>query len=474
GGTAGLTAVYDDALDASPLITAIVRSDPGGSGSSISLSVFQSDIDDTPDFEDTFYADNDASVTWCRHPAVEVAYCHPDDATQGIDGYIFIYIVWAQLNDYDNEGIDLYYKRYIVDFDGTINWSTDVTVGNEILLAETQGANGSDDVQPDLAMKLDGDLLLAYVRTEYTNFDESDILAIEADYDDSDPTSSLSWGTIYSVSPPFSGLPNARNIAPSIDVGMVDGFDNGENDSAVCVWSSQLYWGQSSPFSPQPYLVWANAWDSEGTATPVNSFAITSGDPYADALAKVDIVPIPPSIGLGESPYQAAIISWTHFDWSVDGYPEHWGDQHFEDPVIQMTISPELSGALLTISDEYGIAPDIACYERGSNQDQWFGLTYYYANTGGDIGDWDWDGIRVTSYSFDTDQTITKELTWIEDNYAPAFWALLSPFTGPTICLRDPSPEDTDNEPVYDIFFIGLIQDGDPDLVWISDGTIQP
>ena len=43
GGTAGLTAVYDDALDASPLITAIVRSDPGGSGSSISLSVFQSD-----------------------------------------------------------------------------------------------------------------------------------------------------------------------------------------------------------------------------------------------------------------------------------------------------------------------------------------------------------------------------------------------------------------------------------------------
>ncbi|HEX9745923.1 MAG TPA: hypothetical protein VGB30_10905 [bacterium] len=471
-GIAGQVAVYDYEVDASPLITAIVKSDPGGSGSEISLAIFQSAVDASPEFEDTFSADNDAETTWCRHPTVEVAYCNEDDANA--EGYIFVYIVWAQLNETDSvENVDLYSKRYIIDFNGSINWSTDVTESGEILLTDTQSSNELDEVEPDLALKLDGDLLLAYVRTEYANFDEADILAIEADYDDTDPTAVLSIGTEYAVSYNVSGLPNTRNFAPSIEVGMVDSFADGEDDTAYCVWTQQIYWDSNPSFMPAPYVVFYNVWDSEGSATPGNQTPITSGGNNADALPKVDLIPVPASISLGEDAYQEAVISWTHFDYSVDGTPGDWGDQHYEDPEIHVTVSPDFSSDLYAITSEYGIAPDVACYERSSGQEAWFGLAYYYGDTGGDLGEWEWDGVYTRSFSYDTSHNITWEDDYSSNDFAPTFWSLLSPFTGPTLCLRDPSPSDSGGTPDDDIFFLGGIEDDSPNPVWVSSGTIK-
>ena len=134
------------------------------------------------------------------------------------------------------------------------------------------------------------------------------------------------------------------------------------------------------------------------------------------------------------------------------------------------------SGTVYEVPSTYGIAPEVACYERSDDdQEQWFGLSFYEADTGGEIGDWDWDGTRINSYSFDDSYVLTAQESTLID-IQPAFWWIGVPFAGSTICLRDPSLADTGNppEPIDDVFSVSKVQgDSQDTTVWIAEGDID-
>jgi len=221
-------------------------------------------------------------------------------------------------------------------------------------------------------------------------------------------------------------------------------------------------------------------WDAlDDVVDPLNVHSLTSGDDNANALAKVDIAPPTPLSTKPEPwppPLRQAVIAWTHFDYYVTGSPGNWG-RHFEDPRIQLTVTPDTTEPFYEVPIVFGIAPYVTCYERHhEDQDQWFGVSFYEADTGGELDEWAWDRTNIRSFSYDEESDITSHYqTWIE--YQPAYWELPSPFTGSTLCLRRPDRDDVGDppEPREDLFGAAMIQEIiDGTTVWVGEGDIIP
>jgi len=141
-------------------------------------------------------------------------------------------------------------------------------------------------------------------------------------------------------------------------------------------------------------------------------------------------------------------------------------------------VTPLLTAPFYEVPSVNGIAPDIACYERSSpDQNQWFGLSFYEGSDDGEMP-WDWENTSIRSYSFDELFDITfRHRAWIY--HQPAFWGLEAPFSGSAICLRDPSVPDVPDppnppEPINDMFAASMIQETeDSTPVWVSEGIID-
>ena len=481
----GTIATFDSGLDASPLVTATVKADPGGLGSQIHLRLDDITMNSAPDFERVFSAPPELTGLegdpFCRHPTVEVAYWRvllfPP---QPQEGRLMVYVVWSQLSKADDtENWDLYGMHYRfavhpppvgIDFDPIEEFGPYLVPGTQSWIP-TWG----DELEPDLALMANGDLLLAYMETKWSVFHQANIMAIRADWNEMNPDLPPVMQTRYTVASSYNNYPPARNLAPSVDVGRVNAFGPMNQYTAVCVWFMDFY---GNPYPPvTPYYVCGAHWNALSDQPPgqFDRFTLTTGEGIADVLPKVDIAPPPnfPQPG-SPDPFREAVIAWTHCDYSWEQDPPY--TRHFSNPRIQMTVTPLLTAPFYEVPSVNGIAPDIACYERSSpDQDQWFAVSFYKGSDDGEMP-WDWENTSIRSYSYDELFGIEPQYTTSID-YEPAFWELEAPFTGSALSLRDPSQDDVGNppEPINDVFGASMIQGTEEcTSVWVSEGSIYP
>jgi len=471
----GMIAAYDDAIMVSPLVTATVKADPGGLGSEIGLILEDLFLGPVPDFEPPPFSAPPGMTglegePYCRYPTVEVSYSR---IYYSKEGTLNVYVAWSQLS---KMGDELHWDLYGSFFQFEVN-STGIDFANPWIFGPfpipgTEAGYFEDELQPDLALMPNGDLLLVFMQSPDEDFTSADLRAIRFDYDPFLPGNLPLPQLPYTLVTAPGGYPLQKNMAPSVDVGQVNAivldpppFD--EEHVAVCTWFQLVLPLEGNP--PNPYEVWYVCWDALSDSRGSNlAVTVDSGANVANALPKVDITPPTAISPSGPDPLRQAVIGWTQCDFD----PEQPILERYTNPRVRMTVLQNPIGSIYEITDANGIAPDIACYERSApDQDQWFGVSFYQGTDSGPMP-WEWDNTSIRSYSFDDSLTLTERYyTWIDKT--PVYWTLGSPFTGPSLCLRNPAIPDVGNEPYLDIFGSANIQgDAVQTTVWTGEGII--
>jgi len=421
------------------LYTAFVKHNPGLPGGITDPVIYLIIVDSE---EDVVYNDNGFSwnmleelnqgYDFCRHPAVEVTYNHDP---QAFAGHLAVHVVWAeQIGEEPEEQWDVFY-RYLT-FDPTDTpWSTpDVDVWCNI--TDTPFTN---DTQPDLCVDYATGDLYAVFKSVVIDSGDSTIYAVKLPYDSNNKTwSPYEWESEGCV----AEFDEAPKDFPSIDAGLFSSVSTLDpTEQMAVVWSQKV---------SLLYQIFYNEFAS-GELSTDNILQISDSYPMPAILPKVEVLPY--TSGLNE-----AVIAWC----------EQPNAMAF--PKIKLAVTPFLGGDYY--QQIYSIGgyvsyrcPDLAGYQgehSGFEGEGLVALAYHY--TGFHVGA---SALSVAvdfnaeEYAFNVEQGTTLELT-------DALWTGSNPFTGPSICLRDPDPAGWSN----DKFGLAWVED-DFDCYVTSGDTIQ-
>ncbi len=439
----GDIAVRDEGLGGiDTLCTAFVRHDSPQAPSQIYLAVIDSNGDEV------YSANFSASSVKprCRYPAVEVMYSREEGA---MTAFIKVYVIWMEITE---EGDwDLYQKCFYfhVDMWHGVNWSFAWQTPVTCIDATSTSDN---EIHPDLCvLPASGDLFAVFNR-EYTATSGA-IFAIKQ------PWSYFYYPSVWEDPYKVSDDLDLWKSAPKIDADFMhintgSGQQEWPRAMVAAVWAEEV--------SDDDWEVYYNQWYHLSVPSPPIDSITHDGQYRANGLPQIDIVPM--SSWVQDHASLQAVVTWMYGAW--DG-------QHYTSPRIRIGVTPELEN-FITLDDEFGVAPDVACYQLPDPEQerQWFGVSYYSSQSGEDP----WR-TRIRSFSFQ----IPWE-TWvvsIQNHYdddvpfSQGQWSELTYFTGSTLCLRNPEvPGDIWKQ----MFGIGWVDERDPDnqyMTWLSQGNIE-
>jgi len=435
----------------SPLVTAFVRHDNTQAASEIHLVL--ADLNSSLVLSDTFSAPQGLTgcpLTNCRHPVVEVTYSRPQEA---MIGTIRVHVIWSQLTGTDpNEHWDLYYRYlqfpvyqggpvWVPDWDETVRLPFCVPA--------------RDEIQPDICVDAQGgDLFVIYNQHETVNPTVRFIMAARHDY--SAMLIPSQWDSPYPVAP----LNTDEKGASSIDAGILyhPNISPVREGRVAAVWTQRVLdqmWGDMR------WQVFYNNWSPSGVANPSSARRITVGGEFArvNCLPKVDIT-------CESSDIHQAVLTW--FDCFQSG-------SEYSDFIVHMAATPfpppPAIPLIYTIQESgYNRCPDLACYQMSGMSEHWFAVSYYHSATGSEEQPWP---VEVRSFSFYVDwQQMVAVISpeWQTSPDGNGLWSPGNPFTGSSLCLRDPSYSDPGGEPIYDVFGLGWVDEGY--MAFLSQGVI--
>ena len=435
GVSAGDLAVWDEGIEVSPLVTAIVRHDNYESPSYIHLVMV--DLNDDVVYGDAQFAAPQAltgmAQPFARHPAVEVTYRREDEANMG---FIEVEIVWSQLTiGLQTNHWDLYYKYLCFGVDETgVNWEGP----GEPSITRIQSASSVyDELQVDLCVHAPtGDMYAAFLRE--TGEGDDGIYLV------SHPNAGFyyaTWQTAYQV----SSTTDTPKLGPRLDAGLISLTEPPDSPTP----SVMVVWAEDDP--DDDWQIFCNRFDIPGNPDSGDTEQITEQLENSNCfLAQIDIAP-------ETSAVHQAVMTW------VGCYEV---DNEYVDPQVAITATPfEIESIESIEGGRWTHCPDVACYQMmvpnpGPDSEHWFGLSYYWS----DEYENPWE-VRTQSYSFGVDwdgEHVVFDSKYSypldnEDNHG--WWTAANPFTGTTICLRNPAYPEEEGEPYNDLFGLGWVDE---------------
>jgi hypothetical protein len=441
GNYVGDIASEDGSTD--PLVTAFVRHDSPSSGM-IDLVLRDRNWSVVLDEDFSYPPATGQGYTCCRHPAVEVTYHKP----QGQNGQLAVHIVWAELiGVHPNEQWDIIY-RYI-----RLDPSTWGVIGQQFV--NVSDVSWSDEIQPDLCVdEYSGDLYAAY-RAEVAGPTRYAIYAVNLPYANPwNPNGWVSAGTVARLDP-------TEKAFPSIDAGYFSPL-GGPQEYA---WQVAVVWSQ---MDDGYYHIFYNGWDSGDLANRDDAIRISPDiDVGALVLPKIEVLPY-------SSELHEAVMAC---GW------ECWNQSCPPSMNVWMAVTPFIGSGyydrlyhLDVDSGDLNKRPDLAAYQgehEGFEDQGLIALSRQCADVS--LGT-DHFGIVVTAYSVQVDYDPEEE-TYDFDYRQHTVVDCgdpqpieISPFTGPSICLRNPDDQDW----IYHTFGLAYIDEEDDYMSYLAEGdTIQ-
>ena len=429
---------FDEYVDTR--VTAFVRHTNTTAETEIEFIMIDADGDTV--YTDTFSAGAGPGDAFCRHPAVEVTYRWDDNEEEEI---LQVHIVWAEFTEgiIIDDNWDLYYKTfsYTVDYDEEIDWDSPDW---DPSIVKLPFCTQHDEIQPDIGMLPNtNDLYVIYVYDPSTGYDRIKSARHEsAEMDDPDD-----WDSTYEVST------STRSVKwePCIDGGLFTYQDSAMHilGSVVAVWCEVI------PADYAQSQIFYRDWGSGVTSPSSTVIQLTfDGEMQNESsiLPTLDITPR--SSGVNE-----AVMGWSMAEWDQE-------EEEFINYAVKVTTTP-----FFTIygipSNRYSRCPDIACLQMDDADEHWFGISYYYTD---DLEE-DWEvWIRSISFRPNYESSYTeyegKYVTYMSSSYN-GYWNSANPFTGSTLCLRDPYVASEQ----YQVFGLGWIDLGF--APYLTEGTIN-
>jgi len=448
GGCPGNLAVWDEGLEVSPLVTAFVRHDNYEAPSSIHLLMV--DAAGVPVLPDMSFAAppnvTGSFVTFARHPAVEVTYWRLQGAPVG---FLEVQIVWSQLSGPpENQHWDLYYEYMSCPVDQYgVHWMQGFQAPITRIDSEP---SGYDELQVDLCVHAPtGDLYAAFLgETSEGN---------DAIYMVTQPNMGFYY-PMWQAASQVSSTTDTPKLGPRLDAGLISLTEPPDEATP----SVMVVWTENDP--DDDWQIFSNRFTIPGSPSSGATQQITDQLENSNCfLPQIDITPECSGV-------HQAVLTW------VVCYEV---DNEYVDPEVEITATPFASDSIETIEGgRWSHCPDVACYQMmvpnpGPDSEHWFGLSYYWS----DEYENPWE-VRTQSYSFGVDWDgehvvfESKYSYWLDDEYDHGWWTAANPFTGTTVCLRDPSYAEVDGEPIDDVFGLGWV---DEDYMCkVTEGSIYP
>jgi hypothetical protein len=407
----GDIAVSDDGLGIDIKATAFVKHNYADMPSEIDLRII--DAGGSECFSRTFSAPfiETGMNPFCRYPAVEVTYSRADGEN---NGRLWVHVVWSQLRMPNNPNWELYYKCiYFRVLNDGVHW--DVPCEYPVVAIRST-TTLLDEFQPDLALEPEsGDLFIVYNLRDPNDVTHDMIMC--ARHPNTGYFSPI-WDPPYMVSGVTNGSDTRPKSAPKLDVGLLQDAPWYLPELKIAAVWSELY-------DEYTWQVYYNEWDpynpGNPTLTPVELSSYSTW--RLNALPQVDITP-------NSSAIHQAIATWFFCSW--DGL-------HYGNFMIRIAATPYLD-QVLQVSDVPCFCPDIACYQMNDPDEHWFGLSFYEPE-----GAHPWP-VWVRRYNLALDwYNQTNTFSFMTENLVPdadAVWQYANPFTGSSLCLREPDMND--------------------------------
>jgi len=449
GVSAGDLAVWDEGLEVSPLVTAFVRHDNSASPSYIHLLMVDLNGPVLPDMEFAApQALTGLAQPFARHPAVEVTYWR-DDEEEEEPGFLEVEIVWSQLTlGLQTNHWDLYYKYicYQVDALNGVHWQQPFAPPITRIGSAT---SIYDELQVDLCVHAPtGDMYAAFLRE--TSQGNDGIYLV------SHPNAGFyyaTWQTAYQV----SSTTDTPKLGPRLDAGLISLTEPPDDPTA----SVMVVWAEDDP--DDDWQIFSNRFTIPGSPNSGATQQITAQLENSNCfLPQIDITPECSAV-------HQAVMTW------VGCYEV---DNEYVDPQVAITATPFESESIESIEGgRWTHCPDVACYQMmvpnpGPDSEHWFGLSYYWS----DEYENPWQ-VRTQSYSFGVDWDgehvvfESQQSYTLDEDENHGWWTMDNPFTGTTLCLRDPSYAEVDGEPIDDVFGLGWVDE--EYMCKLTEGTID-
>ena len=419
--------------DANLPVTAFVRHDSPVMQSRIEIVLV--DGDQNQFFMREFsYAQDSGEIQqdyeFARHPAVEVTYRLADEGP-----ILGVNIVWGEYLGYEEDAqweIAYRYLEFSADEQG--EWNTPPDVDEWQLVYNIPWAH---ETQPDLCVDyLSGDLYGA-CKVELCEMYQWGIFAARLQRNLPDPQ--------WEILSPVAQVDGDQKDFPSIDAGR---FREATPEAAQ--WPTDqvaVVWSRLHPGAPEPYYkVYYNDWALGNAPDSTEAMVISENVSIESAiLPKVEVMPYSSGLYQGLS---EAVITWAHHPFT----PDHWV------PYVMMVatpfIGPDYPGTAFRVDGFSNRCPDLSPYQ-GAEAGPGKGLvalaTHYREEQE------DTFIVRAATYSISTAQE-EFVFSWEQEATVECVpqWVEANPFTGPSICLRNPDPPGW----ATDTFALGWVEQG--------------
>jgi len=253
-----------------------------------------------------------------------------------------------------------------------------------------------------------------------------------------------------------SSTTDTPKLGPRLDAGLISLTEPPD----FPIPSVMTVWSENDP--EDDWQIFGNRFNIGGVPNPGATEQITDQMETSNYfLPQIDITP-------ESSGVHQAVMTW------VGCYrPE---DEYIA-PQVEISATPFASRSIVILEGgRWSHCPDVACYEfnvptPSSDTEHWFGLSYYWSD---DFQN-PWE-VRTQSYSFGVDWdgelvVFAPQYSYPlpeEDNHG--WWTMDNPFTGTTLCLRNPAYPEEEGEPYNDRFGLGWVDE--EYMCKVTDGSI--
>jgi len=401
-------------------------------------------VDDEDDvlFSDSFSRWEDEI---CRHPAVEITYTRGQN---WIRGYLRVHVVWAEYVDCGLVGFNwnIYYRYIQFNTNSAgINWTPDVD--STVPLFDTS----ADEIEPDIGIHPD----LNYLYVIYLLYDSgnSDLIKAALHSDMSNPGD---WGDQYRV----CGTNSRDKFAPRIDAGF---FTPSCEDSSLTGYVGAVWCEAFANNDYDDWQIFYNSWQPDESADTGDVVQVTDGSSVDEIniLPQLDITP-------RSSQINEAVFTWVNATYNDQS-------EEFEDFQVQITATPYVVDSVYNVApSDYSRGADMACYQRADedmvDDEEWIAVSYYSTDDEG--GHWTAGASSLSFYIDEQQDEVQFSAKHSASTGLYGQWSESQPFTGSTLCLRDPYHDvDGNGEPKDEIFGLGWIEEDDD--VMLTDGEIH-